>query len=451
VPAFVALSTEFDSDQWKQIEALGAKFPAYASLLAQGREQLSKQGLDFDQDVRPALGPEVDVAWLDLKNRDDYVLVTKPSDTAKLDALVQKASPPPARADVNGYAVLAQSKTLVDSVSSATSHLSDDPSFEEAMAALPAGGAVQLYLNGSQVQSALADAAEKSASAAGSMQLDVPPAAAGKLDWFAATGRAESDGVRLDGVAKVEPTPNVASFKADLPSDFAAGAILYAGFANLDDAAKAAVNSLGTSSPDLSKQLGQLEGVSGLSLDNDIAPLLKNEGAVAVYPSTEKTPTIVFALKVDDEAKVQRLLDQVGALAALAGGGSPTAVSVAGYPDAKELKLGTTSIFYGLANGKLVISNSDAGLRDVGGSGPKLADDALFKAAKDGAKMPDETTGFVYADLKAGLPLVAGAAQSQGTTIPLDVKQNTAPLQSALFYGTSDGDLIRITGFAGVQ
>src|SRR5204863_7018242 len=65
-PAFVALSTEFDSDQWKQIEALGAKVPGYDSLLKQGREQLAKQGLDFEQDVKPALGPEVDIAWLDL-------------------------------------------------------------------------------------------------------------------------------------------------------------------------------------------------------------------------------------------------------------------------------------------------------------------------------------------------------------------------------------------------
>jgi hypothetical protein len=452
-PAFIALSTDFDSDQWKQIEALGAKFPGYESLLAKGRKQLAAQGLDFEQDVKPALGPEVDVAWLDFESSDHFVFVTKPSDASKLDALVAKGKPPPAHADVNGYAVLAQTKALVDSASSATNHLSDDPSFKEAMDALPGGDVVRAFLNGAQVQSALQTAIKQGASGASGPAFTLPAGSIGKLDWIAAAGSAQSDGVRLDGVVKLEPTPAIASFGAELPKQFAAGAIAYAGFANLDQAAKQGLDALGKSSPSLNQQLGQLEGVSGVSLDKDVIPLLKEEGAVAVYPSTGKTPTIVFALKVADEAKVQKLLDQLGALVALAGGGGtgPTAADVPGYPNAKQLKIGSTTIFYGTANGRLVVSNAAAGLQDVGGSGAKLADDALFKAAQDGAKMPDQTTGFVYLDLKTGLPAILGLAQSSGTKIPPAVAENTAPLQSALFYGTTDGDLIRVTGFVGIQ
>jgi hypothetical protein len=123
---------------------------------------------------------------------------------------------------------------------------------------------------------------------------------------------------------------------------------------------------------------------------------------------------------------------------------------VPGYTNAKQLKLGTTSLYYGTANGMLVISNEQAGLQDVNGSGAKLADDATFKAAQDAAKMPDQTTGFVYADLKTGLPAILGLAKSGGTKIPDTVTQNLAPLQSALFYGAPDGDLIKITGFVAV-
>ena len=452
-PAFIALSTDFDSDQWKQIEALGAKFPGYETLLAQGRKQLAAQGVDFERDVKPALGPEVDLAWLDFKSSDHFVFVTKPSDPKKLDALVAKAKQPPARADVNGYVALAKTKALVDSASSATGHLSDDPSFKEAMAALPGGDVVRAFLNGAQVQAALQTAIENGASGPSGSTFSLPAGASiGKLDWIAAGGSAQSDGVRLDAVVKLEPAPAIAAFSAELPKDFAAGAIAYAGFANLDQAAKSALDALGKSSPSLNQQLGQLEGVSGLSLDKDVIPLLKNEGAVAVYPSTEKVPTIVFALKVADEAKARKLLDQLGALVALGGGGGtgPAAANVPGYPNAKQLQIGSTAIFYGTANGKLVVSNTSAGLQDVGGAGPKLADDALFKAAKDGAKMPDQTTGFLYVDLKTGLPLVLGLAQSSGTKVTPGVKQNIAPLQSALFYGTTDGDLVRITGFAGI-
>jgi hypothetical protein len=449
-PAFIALGTDFGSDQWKQIMALAAKFPGYDSLLAQGRTELTKQGLDFENDVKPALGPEVDLAFLDFKNSDHFVLVTKPSDPAKLDALLQKAKEPPARADVNGYVALASTKTLVDAASSATSHLSDDASFKEAMSALPGGDVIRVFLNGTQVQDALTGAIQTGASGASGLQL--PQTNIGKLDWIAAAGSAQSDGVRLDGVVKVEPAPKIATFAADLPNDFASGAIVYAGFANLDEAARTVLDAVGKSQPDLNKQIGQLEAVAGLSLDKDVIPLLKNEGAVAVYPSTEKIPTIVFALKVDDEQKVGKLLDQVGALAQLAGGsgGGATPATVPGYSNAKQVKIGDTSIFYGTANGKLVVSNSAAGLGDLTGSGPKLADDALFKAAKDGAKMPDETTGFAYVDLKTGLPILLGLAQSQGTKVPPAVKQNAAALQSALFYGTTDGSLIRIVGFAGI-
>ena len=330
-PAFIALGTDFGSDQWKQIMALAAKFPGYDSLLAKGRAQLTKQGLDFEQDVKPALGPEVDVAWLDFKGQNDFVFVTKPSDAGKLDALLQKAKEPPARADVNGYVALASARSMIDAASSATTHLSDDASFKEAMSALPGGDVVRVFLNGSQVQDALKTAIQNGASGPSGLQL--PNANLGTLDWIAASGSAQPDGVRLDGVVKVEPAPKIATFAAELPKDFAAGAIAYAGFANLDQTARTLLDTLGKSSPDLNKQLGQLEGVAGLSLDKDVIPLLKNEGAVAVYPSTEKVPTIVFALKVDDEQKVAKLLDQIGALAGLAGGGGggATSATVPGY------------------------------------------------------------------------------------------------------------------------
>ena len=448
---FVALSTQFHSEQWKQIEALGAKLPAYETLLKQGRAQLAQQGLDFDQDVRPALGPEVDLALLEVKDSPHYVVVTKPDDPAKLDALVAKAKPPVARADVNGYAVLAETKALADSASSATSHLSDDPGFKEAMGALRGGEVVRLYVSGAPVQSALQTSVAKSSSGSSTFKLPAG-ASVGKLDWVAASAEAQSDGVRIDGAVKTEPAPAIEPFSAELPKEFAAGAALYADFAHLDRTAKNALDALGKSAPSLNQQLGQLEGVSGLSLDKDVIPLLANEGAVAVYPSADKTPTIVLALEVDDEAKVEKLLDQLGAIVALAGGSgaAPTAVSVPGFPNAKQLKLGTTTIVYGVANGRLVVSNAAAGLGDVGGSGPKLADDALFKAAEDGAKMPDQTAGFLYADLKTGLPLLSGLAQSSGTKVPPAVDQNTGALRSALFYATVDGDLLRVAGFVGI-
>ena len=80
---------------------------------------------------------------------------------------------------------------------------------------------------------------------------------------------------------------------------------------------------------------------------------------------------------------------------------------------------------------------------------PHLADDPVYKAAI--ARAPDETSGFVYANLHDGLPAIFDYLDSHGRTIDQDVKDNTAPLQGLLLYGSKDGDTFSFTGFLGIQ
>jgi len=92
-PAFLAVDTDLSSDQVKQADTLSKKFPGRAKALAQIQQQLTKDGIDFQTDVKPALGPEIDVAWLDLAdNGANAVAVTQPKDKAKLEALVAKGN-----------------------------------------------------------------------------------------------------------------------------------------------------------------------------------------------------------------------------------------------------------------------------------------------------------------------------------------------------------------------
>src|SRR5690349_13584028 len=60
--AFVSLNSDLGSDQWQQLDKLAQKFPGRDKAVAQLKQQLTEQGVDYDQDVKPALGPEVDVA-----------------------------------------------------------------------------------------------------------------------------------------------------------------------------------------------------------------------------------------------------------------------------------------------------------------------------------------------------------------------------------------------------
>src|SRR5437868_3540852 len=85
-PVFVSITTDFTSDQWTKAQTLAAKFPSAPQLLAQLEKRLKQENVNFTRDVEPALGPEVDVVFLDFKNGgNDVVLMTKPREPAKLD------------------------------------------------------------------------------------------------------------------------------------------------------------------------------------------------------------------------------------------------------------------------------------------------------------------------------------------------------------------------------
>ena len=60
--AFVAIDSDLGSSQWQQLDELSKKFPGRDKALSQLRQELAENGVDYEQDVKPALGPEVDVA-----------------------------------------------------------------------------------------------------------------------------------------------------------------------------------------------------------------------------------------------------------------------------------------------------------------------------------------------------------------------------------------------------
>ena len=90
--AFVSIDSDTSSSQWKQLDELAQKFPDRDELLAQLKQQLSAQGVDYDTDVKPALGPELDVAVVSAGDESSAkpVALTKPDDPAKFKALVAK-------------------------------------------------------------------------------------------------------------------------------------------------------------------------------------------------------------------------------------------------------------------------------------------------------------------------------------------------------------------------
>ena len=92
VVAFVAVDSDMGSSQWKQLDELAQKFPGRDQAVAKLKQQLTDQGVDYETDVKPALGPELDVAVVSAGNESSTkaVALTKPDDPAKFKALVAK-------------------------------------------------------------------------------------------------------------------------------------------------------------------------------------------------------------------------------------------------------------------------------------------------------------------------------------------------------------------------
>src|SRR3954464_12220986 len=91
--AYVSIDSDTGSDQWKQLDELSQKFPSRQLGLLALKGMLAKQGVDWDKDVKPALGPEVDVAVVkggSTPGATAFAFLTKPDDGDKFESLVKK-------------------------------------------------------------------------------------------------------------------------------------------------------------------------------------------------------------------------------------------------------------------------------------------------------------------------------------------------------------------------
>ena len=108
--AFVALDTDVSSGQWQAVDQLLQKFPAHDQLLTQLQKSFEqKTSLSWNDDVKPALGNELDVAVLP-GAKPQLVVLTQPADAAKFSALLAKLKGGSSR-QIGGWTVASDSST----------------------------------------------------------------------------------------------------------------------------------------------------------------------------------------------------------------------------------------------------------------------------------------------------------------------------------------------------
>jgi hypothetical protein len=462
VPADVfvygSVDTDFDGEGWAAVEEFAARFPGGDNLLQKLADDVSssEEGIDFEADVKPALGDEVAFVLLDAPAEDPlaegteepFVVLLQPEDDAAFQRLLETEDEPPVTDEVDGWTVVAQNQETLDSFSERLDgpRLDSSEDFERAMEGLGGGALATVFVNGTKLSEAYrAESSEK------------PPIDAllpgGELPSFGLAFDVESDSARVDGRAVfAEENPFATeSYDAGLPERVPADVLAYLSFNDVESAFSRFRDAAAESDPETERQLGQAEAFLGLSLEEDVLPLLSGEGALYVRQGAI-IPEVTLVTEIDDEDAAMATLDQI---VEFAGGfeprlRSPKTIEIDGV-EARELPVAPpVSLYYAAFDGLLVVTSSREGIAGLRQEGDRLADSEAFDDALDAAGVPGETQGFGYVDLQRAVPLFFGFAEA-GAAATDEARRYFEPLQSLVFYGDADDETASFTLFLGVE
>src|SRR4029079_17730548 len=111
---FVSVDTSFDSSEWEAGRSLLGKFPDGDRAVDWVLDELGGEGVDFEEDVKPALGPETDFVALDVAGDGKVVGLTQPDDKAKLETLLGKSDEPFVSREIDGWVAFSDAEANLD-------------------------------------------------------------------------------------------------------------------------------------------------------------------------------------------------------------------------------------------------------------------------------------------------------------------------------------------------
>ena len=451
-PFLVRLNTAWDSPQWTSLNALLAKLPNGDKVLS----GIGGQSVDFEQDVKPALGPETDVFTLNGADLDKKVFLgaNQPLDATKFHALLAKSDNPPVAEEIDGWQVIADKRGTIDryKLAKRDGTLDDNANYKAAMESLPDAALARLYVDGPTLRRVLAaksvsSTTSGSSSGAGALSSlgkgSGPVPGVGRLSWLAGALSAQEKGFAADLRLKadeLEATPFKPTLASQVPADVSLFVDLKGLDATLDEAKRM---------PSIQKQLGGAQQALGGLID-EVIGLFKGETAITLRSVGGKTE-FTLLVTVDDAEKAKGTLDKLATLVGALTQKTPEPVTVAGQ-DFQKLALGKTNLYYGVLDGKLVVTNAEGAITSLV-NGPYLADSQAYKDVSEAAGLPDESTGIFYVDVPKLVPLIDSLAKSGKNGKPLspDAKAHLEALSTALLYGSVDGDVLSVKGFVSVR
>ena len=345
--AFVSADANLDSTQWGTVKDLF------------GPIELPK-GLDYQHDVKPALGDQLNVAVLGVDNgKPDAIAIVKPDDAAKLKKLAtmfDQGGEHYTVQQIADWSVVADSAANFQAVRDASTgtSLADTEEFRQAVSGLGGSELAFAYANGAIVQKLKSNLRSL----------------VGTPRWLAAHVVAGKNDVRLDVHATGGSAPKV--YKPTLLQDVPSGAALAVSFKNVNELI-ARIQSQPALRTTLTPFLTQLKGITG-------------EGVLYVVPGA-LLPVVTLEVRPQDPAAAAK---------------SMTAIAS---------RVGSTLPLHVKREGSKVLLTNAAGNPSSSGS---LVDDKQFKDALAAADVPDSVTWLAYADIPRLRPLIEAFSALRG-------------------------------------
>lgn len=436
-PAFVTVDSNADSGQWRQIEKLLKKFPdgdEGVRMLRSSFEDDMK--LDWERDVKPALGDEISLVWLDFEaGGGNVVAVTKPKDKEKFKAAVKKGNASQASGDelivgeFEDWLVLSDSQAKIDRFKQQVpkgDSLADDATYKDALAELPSDTLLTVFARGENLTSVFQKAL---GGMTGGPSLQLSPAQ--RPEFVSAALEAEDGGMRFVGATRTEQEANdqFQTYESKLLGDVPADALAFLTFRG-GEAFDRQLKQLNENQM-YREGLRQFERMLGVPF-NRLFSLFENEVAFYIRPGTP-IPEFTLLLEAPDEQAALRDVNSI--ISAL----SRTLPAQPCHVPATCTDLNGVEISRAAFDGKVVISTQWRAIEKVRSGGPSLQDDDAFQDTRSAAGLPGKNSGFVWLDLEDGLPLLLGFADLSGEELPPQFRRNIEPLRSLVAWAESDG------------
>ncbi|MDX6400217.1 MAG: hypothetical protein QOF27_823 [Gaiellaceae bacterium] len=421
VPLFVTIDSDLGSPQWQNVNALADRFPDKQKAIDTIKQQLQKKGLDWEHDLKPALGPEMDVVMLDLAHPEETVSLMQPKDQGAFERAVKKGNRIDPSSQLvyhqfHGWTVISDKQATIaafeQASDSAKRMLFADKTFSSAMH--KAGdGILRAYVNGPPVMEAVRNVLGPS-SASYLKKL-------GTLDWLLMSVRAKSDGIAWD--TTVHGTPGKQSVSAHgsdgslqklVPKD----ALLYLAF----HGAKGMLSGL-SGNPIL-----QQPGFKGLGdALTQFDTILQGENALYVRAAGGHLPEVTLIATpghgVDGAAVFDRLLK--------------------GLAKGQGLHL-----HYANVKGRLVVSDLTSGISFAKNGGKSLAESPDYQGAAKSSGLPAKPQIVLYVDIHSTIPVIQRLGNVR---IPAGVARNLEPLRSAVEYAVRRSNELQVSFFLRIK